>query len=58
MALEQTGWETTLKWASSWSVGIQRMIEDLVGWLAKPEVTNLVTPEMPMLNKIAREALW
>ena len=60
MALEQTGWETTVRWAWRRSVDIQQMLEDLAEWLAasKPDATNLVTPETPLLNEVAREAFW
>ena len=60
MALEQTGCETTAKWACRWSVDIRQLLEDLMDWIAarEPEVADAVVPGTLMMNEIAREALW
>ena len=60
MALEQTGCETTAKWACCWSVDIWQMLEDLMDWIAagEPEADDSVVPGTLMMNEIAREALW
>ena len=60
MALEQTEWEATVRWAWHWSVDTRRMLEDLADWLVggEPEATNSVAPEMPLLNEAARGSLW